>query len=43
MVGLTNLDVFDADAEVAVGLLGQVGDRVDGRLRLDSCDARPRR
>jgi len=39
MVGLTNLDVFDADAEVAVGLLGQVG----VSPRPDPRDVRPRR
>jgi len=43
IVGLTDLDVPDADAELAVGLLGQVADRVDGRLRPDTRDVRPRR
>jgi len=38
-VGLANLDVFDADAELAVGLLGQVG----VSLRPDTRDVRPRR
>jgi len=33
----------DADAELAVGLLGQVADRIDGRPRPDPRHARPRR
>ena len=38
-VGLADLDDFDADAELAVGLLGQVG----VSLRPDPRDVRPRR
>ena len=38
-VGLADLDDFDADAELALGLLGQVG----VRLRPDPRDVRPRR
>ena len=39
VVGLTNIDVVDADAEVAVRLLGQVG----VSLWPDPRDVRPRR
>ena len=38
-----SLDVLGVDAELVVGSFGKVVDRVDGRLRLDSGDARPRR
>ena len=38
-----SLDVLGVDAELVVGPLSQAADRVDGRLRLDPRDARPRR
>jgi len=38
-----SVDVLGADAELVVGPLGQVADHVDGRLRPDPRDARPRR
>ena len=37
------LDVLGVDAELVVGAVGQILDGVDGRLRLDAGDARPRR
>lgn len=43
IVGLTDLDVLDADAELVVDPLDPVADRVDGRLRPDPRDVRPRR
>jgi len=43
IVGLTDLDVLDTDAELVVDPLGPVADRVDGRLRPDPRDVRPRR
>ena len=42
-VGLTDLDTFDADAELVVAPLCPAADRVDGRLLPDPRDARPRR
>ena len=43
IVGLTDLDVPNADAELVVDPLGPIADRVDGRLRPDTRDVRPRR